>query len=463
MLSRASALRAVGALLLSLLAGCSSVRPWINDPLPADLTNLPATIDAQDLGADDLSMLVAVTISGGGARAAAFGYGVLDELRNTRISWGGRQTSLLDEVDVISGVSGGSIVATYYAAFGDATFPAFEREFLRQDFQDSLISQMLRPGSLRDLTSPWFGRSHLLARRLDELYQHKTYADLARRPGAPRLLVTATDLSLGTSFEFSWEQFALICSDLSTVPLSFAVAASSAVPIALSPVTLRNYSGDCPRRPPELDEDTRADYRLRLLRASQRSYLDAAERPFIHLVDGGLSDNLGVRSLLERSLASGGIRGAVRALPKRAIHRLVIIAVNAERDPSDRIDASDTVPNVFQVADALLFGAGARATNETLGLLQDTAQAWKRELSRRAGEGNDAFAEDAQVHVITVNLRDAPELLDRRVLLQVPTAFSVPRADIDRLIEAGRHILRESPQFRALLQSLPASAPAPAP
>ena len=75
-------------------------------------------------------MTVAVTLSGGGARAAAFGYGVLDGLRQTRFAWNGRQTSLLDEIDVISGVSGGSIVAAYYAAFGARTFPQFEQEFL---------------------------------------------------------------------------------------------------------------------------------------------------------------------------------------------------------------------------------------------------------------------------------------------------------------------------------------------
>ncbi|MBN9409715.1 MAG: patatin-like phospholipase family protein [Burkholderiales bacterium] len=444
-------------LLAAALAGCSSARPWINQPLAADADPAAAAIGAaQAVDASDLSMTIAVTLSGGGARAAAFGYGVLDALRQTRVRWDGRDTSLLDEVDVISGVSGGSIVAAYVAAHGEQAFPAFEREFLRQDFQDSLISNMLKPASLFDLTSPWFGRTHLLARRLDELYGGMTFADLAARPGRPRLLVSATDLSLGASFEFSWEQFALICSDLGSVPLSFAVAASSAVPIVLSPVTLRNYSAQCPLRTASPGDEATpgdADYRLRLLRSTQRSYLDGDARPYIHLVDGGLADNLGVRTLLDRALAGGGIRSVTREVPAGAIRRLVIIAVNAERDPSERIDQQDTVPSSLQVADALLFGAGARATNETLGLLADTAQSWRRELSRRQG-ARDGFAADAQVHVVTVNLRDAPELLQPRLLLQVPTAFSIPHRDVDALIDAGRHILRQSPQFRQLIQSL---------
>ena len=445
-------LRGALALALVLLLGaCSSLRPWQNQPLQP-LKDRAVTV--QDAAAvEDRSMLMLVSLSGGGARAAAFGYGVLDALQQTRVLWRGQDTSLLDQLDVISGVSGGSIVAAYYAAFGAQTFPAFEQKFLRQNFQDNLISNMLKPGNLYDLSSPWFGRSNLLERRLSELYQGKTFGDLTEHPGQPRLLVSATDLSLGTSFEFTWRQFSLICSDLSSVPLSFAVAASSAVPIALSPLALKNHNSAC-AQPINLASSRSADYRVRLLRDSQRSYLDAESRPFIHLVDGGLADNLGLRSLLDRSRADGGIRGSMRQASSVKIEKLVIIAVNAERDPAERIDESDQVPSTVQVIDALLFGTGAHATQETLGLLRDTVQAWRRELRETAAPDDDPFAPEAQIHVINVNLRDAPDLLERRLLLQIPTAFSVSRDDVTRLIEAGRHILRESPEFKALLKSL---------
>jgi len=445
-------LRGALALVLALLlSACSSLRPWQNQPMQPFKDRAVAAQDAPVV--EDRSMLMFVSLSGGGARAAAFGYGVLDALQQTRVQWRGEATSLLDQLDVISGVSGGSIIAAYYAAFGAQTFPAFEQQFLRQNFQDNLISNMLRPGNLYDLSSPWFGRSNLLERRLAELYRGKTFGDLVDRPGLPRLLVSATDLSLGTSFEFTWRQFSLICSDLGSVPLSFAVAASSAVPIALSPMALKNHNSTC-LQPIDLASSGSADYRVRLLRDSQRSYLDAEGRPFIHLVDGGLADNLGLRSLLDRSQADGGIRGSVRKVSSAKIQKLVIIAVNAERDPTERIDASDRVPSTVQVMDTLLFGTGARATQETLGLLRDTAQAWRRELRDIAASDDDPFAPEAQIHVINVNLRDAPDLMGRRLLLQIPTAFSIPQEDVTRLIEAGRHILRESPEFKALVESL---------
>lgn len=441
---------------LVLLSGCSSLRPWQNQPMKPYGDREAALRDAAPT--QDRKMLMLVSLSGGGARAAAFGYGVLDALRQTQVPWQGNSINLIDELDLISGVSGGSIVAAYYAAFGNETFPAFEDQFLRKNFQDSLVSYALKVRNLYDLSSPWFGRSNLLERRLDELFKGKTFGDLTERPGHPGLLISATDLSLGSGFEFSWRQFSLICSDLNSVPLSFAVAASSAVPIALSPMTLKNYSDTCAQSVTLASSEADA-YRVRLLRDSQRSYLDASTRPYIHLVDGGLVDNLGLRSLLDRSQADGGLRSAVGPMTDTPIEKLVIIAVNAERAASENIDSHDEVPNTLQVMDALLFGTGGRATQETLELLRDTVQAWRQELRKRSAD--DPFAPDAKIYVINVNLSDAPEMAERRVLLQIPTAFSLPNDDVTRLVAAGGRVLRSSKEFQSLLKDLGATSVAP--
>ena len=439
---------------LALLAGCSSVRPWINEPLPPEDRNIPVRKSERDP-----TILVTVTLSGGGARAAAFGFGVLTEMQETRFAWNGRPTTLLDATDVVSGVSGGSIVAAYFAAHGIDGLPRFEHEFLRQNFQNSLITQALRPSNLVDMTSPWFGRTHMLARRLDELYGGLTFGDVEQRPRHPQLFITATDMSLGAGFEFTWEQFALICSDLRKVPLSFAVAASSAVPLLLSPMTLKNYADQCPERRSASTVGQRAaagDYRARLYRAHEISYTDAQRKPYIHLVDGGLADNLGVQRLLDRALAGGGLRQTFSevGIPPATIRKLVLITVNAERDPSFNIDMSDRVPNMAQVVDSLLFGTGARATRETQEFLRDITAQWRQALAAGSGGDTDVFAPDAEIHVIPVNLRDAHDDIARRRLLQIPTAFSITSDEVTDLIEAGGSVLRHSPEFRALVQSL---------
>jgi NTE family protein len=447
---RAPSLRCwLAGAIITLATGCSSVQPW---------QNAPARPGQPAPEAPQRSIVAALTLSGGGARAAAFGLGVLRELKDTRFDWDGHPTTLFDEISLVSGVSGGSILAAHFAAFGDETLTRFEPEFLLDHVEADLITTALTPRGLYRLGSPWFGRSHLLAERLDRLYGGRTFGDLAKRKRAPDLLVTATDLTTGAPFEFSPKQFELICSDLSSVPLSFAVASSSAVPILLTPMTLRNYAGQCPAPPLAAPPTGSGDsFRARVLQATARSYLDAHERPFLHLVDGGVSDNLGVRSLIDQVVAGGSFQATFRGAAPGSIRQLLLIAVNSERDLAERIDRSDRVPSTGQVMDALLFGAGARETQVTLAMLDEDVQRWSRELHAQRGVQGSPFAADAQINVISISLRDIDDPTLRRSVLQVPTAFTIAPEDVTRLQEAGRAALRGSAEFQRLRRSLGAA------
>ncbi len=442
------------AALALLLGACSTARPWLNQPI-TDGSPAPSALVRVDADGRPSSMIAAVTLSGGGARAAAFGLGVLKELKATGFAWEGRDTTLMDEMGLVSGVSGGSVLASYYAAFGDETFERFEPEFLMQDFQAGLIADALSPRSLYRISSPWYGRSNVLAEKLDKLYRGKTFASLMTRRNGPRLLVTATDLTTGAPFEFTPEQFALICSDLNSVPLSHAVAASSSVPLLLSPITMRNYAGSCPQSA-QVVAAARGENNLqaRLLHASVQSYLDAEERPYLHLVDGGLIDNLGVRGLLVRAVAGGSLDASFQHLPPGSVRKIVLVSVNSERDIGERIDRSDKVPGVGQVLNALVFGAGSRATGETLAAMGDNAQRWRQELEGMRGTAGSPFAADADIHIISVSLFDERDTAARSLLLQVPTALTILPGQVDKLQEAGRAALRASPEFQRLRASL---------
>jgi len=446
-----------------LLAACSTTRPWVNQPITAESPSASTPIAAPTVEAaadarPTPAIIAAVTLSGGGARAAAFGLGVLQELKETQFTWDGRQTTLLDEVGLVSGVSGGSVLAGYYAAFGDETFTRFERDFLLVNFQSSLVGDLTSPGSLYRLTSPWWGRSNILAQRLDTVFRGTTFGELRRTRPKPRLLVTATDLTTGGPFEFTPEQFALICSDLDSVPLSFAAAASAAVPILLSPVTLHNYAGNCPPSVP-LYEQSPADGNLsaRLLNLIAQSYQDSKERPYIHLVDGGMVDNLGVRSLVDRVIAGGSLERSFGALPPGSVHKIVLISVNSERDTAERIDTSDRVPSVGQVVDSLVFGAGSRVTTETTEMVNDVARRMSEQLRADRTRPGSPFAPDAEIHVINVSLRGLRDPEVRRTLMSVPTAFTILPIQVRQLQIAGRQALRESPEFQRLRRSLTAA------
>ena len=255
----------------------------------------------------DAENLVVLAFSGGGTRAAAFSYGVLETLRGMEvIGPKGRKFRMLDEVDLVTGVSGGSFTALAFGLYGDKLFDIYESSFLKRDVQGELIARALNPGNWGALSSENWGRSELAAQFYDEILFHgATYADLDRGTG-PLILASATDISTGARLGFMQYAFDFLCSDLNAVPLSRAAAASSAVPFVLSPVTLNNYGGSCKFAMPKWiaafgDPETAPRPAARALKTRQdlQAFQDGVHRPYIHLVDGGLADNLGMRAVLE--------------------------------------------------------------------------------------------------------------------------------------------------------------------
>lgn len=75
------------------------------------------------------SLFFVLSLSGGGTRAAALAYGTLEHLARTQIEWEGQRRRLLDEVDVISSVSGGSVTAAYFGLQETRCFPTSSGAF----------------------------------------------------------------------------------------------------------------------------------------------------------------------------------------------------------------------------------------------------------------------------------------------------------------------------------------------
>src|ERR1700751_1122462 len=195
--------------------------------------------------------LVVLAFSGGGTRAAAFSYGALEALRRIEIvTKTGRKIRLLDEVDVITGVSGGSFTALAYGLYGDKLFDEDEDLFLKRNVQGKLTARLLNPLNWGALSSTGWGRSEMAAQLYDEiLFNGATFADLYRA-GGPAIVVSATELSTGSRIVFVPQNFDVMCADLHPIRISRAAAASSAVPVVLSPITINNYGGTCDYQQP---------------------------------------------------------------------------------------------------------------------------------------------------------------------------------------------------------------------
>jgi hypothetical protein len=197
-------------------------------------------------GQSEDDTLLVLAFSGGGSRAAAFGYGVLEQLNRQQVEIGGKRQSLLESTDLVYGVSGGSVLAAYYSLHGKDSIPAFEKRFLKQNFQRQVAGQVFSLANMPRLTSPQFGRSDLVQEQFEAaLFGQTTFGDLEKRRKGPFAVISATDMSLGSRFDFVQEYFDPMCLNLAKLPIARAVAASSAVPLVFSPITLNNNGGRC--------------------------------------------------------------------------------------------------------------------------------------------------------------------------------------------------------------------------
>ena len=460
---------AVFAAVVFLSSGCASTyRPWINQSLekPAAAANtLAVSTLSNDAPRNTSSLMLIVNFSGGGMRAAAFSYGILEKLQTTRINWEGNTTTLRNEIDVISGVSGGSITAAFFAAFGNQTFDNFKSMFLTRDFEADLIGGAVDPVTALRLTSPWYGRGNLLADQLDkQLFHGVTYGQLLAARPQLALNITATDLALGAGFEFTKGQFRQICSDLDSVPLAVAVAASNSVPILFSPITLKNYANACPDEAslvPPVASSAASSRRQRRFIEEQNTYRNAQERPYIHLVDGGLSDNLGIRRILDNIAFSGGLARSLESSGARGIRKVVFLNVDAGRHNSYAIDRIDTIPSTMEVADSIRFSLLSHYTEETNDRFAEDVEKWRSEIRNAASTGRGPFAADADLYYIEVGLRDSPDELTRASLLAIPTSYTLSQDQVKELINAGHKLLELNPEFNRFITDITQPAKLP--
>ncbi|PYM14990.1 MAG: patatin [Verrucomicrobia bacterium] len=417
------------------------------------------------------SLFVVLAFSGGGTRAAALSYGVLEELAKTEIVWEGNRRRLLDEVDLISSVSGGSFTAAYYALYGDRIFGDFETGFLKRNIQGRLLALYCSPVNWVRLASRKFSRIDMVAEYYDRhLFGGHTFGDLVAQGRRPFLMINATDMSLGSRFEFTQDQFDLLCSDLYSFPLGRAVAASSAFPILLSPVTLRNYAGSCDSPEPGWIQsalaDTSASTRRRNQALEARAYLDSTNRPFIHLLDGGLADNLGLRGPLEAIVVSDNTWRAMSWFQMDQIRKVVLIVVNASVAPDEGADRREKSPGLREVVEAAGRVPISRYSFETVELFRESIEKWQREINHRrqstnapapAASGSTANAappDELQFYPIEVNFDALSDEAERKFFKSLPTSFTLPSGTVDRLRAVAARLLGQSENYRKLLRDL---------
>jgi len=381
---------------------------------------------------------------------------------------GGR--SLLDEVDCISSVSGGSFTAAYYGLFRARLFQDFRSRFLDRNVQGALVQQVLLPWNWFRLASPYYGRIDLASELYeDEIFEGKTFADL-KAQGRPFVILNATNLEAGSRFDFTTFHFAAIGSDIADYPIGRAVAASSAFPFLLSPISVVNYPIAADYKPPGWYAGGLEAYdadRRRFQAAQELSYYLDKRHEYVHLMDGGLADNIGARAVLD-AYSRGFIR---QRITDNQIDKLVVIIVNARTEPQEQLSRDEQPPSLPEVAyktatismDNYSFDTVAvmiESLRQRLQAQQDVAGCQQKlKESCPKAPAIITFGRVIDPYVIEINFDGAARIgEDPQYYLNLPTSFSLKPDQVERLVQIGPKLLRASPQYRCLLAVLQAEA-----
>lgn len=394
---------------------------------------------------------VVLAFSGGGTRAAAFSYGVLEKLRDTDVPLGGPPTRLLNLVDVITSVSGGSYTAAYYGLFGERIFDDFRTRFLYRNWQGELLGLLWHPDHLLSIASHHYNRSDLVAAYLDRtLFEGKTFADMSPA-GLPLVILNASDLNNATTFSFIQQQFDFLCSDLSTYPVANAVMASAAVPGPFAPIALRNYA-DCPQRHQpwvvqSLAHDDLLARRYAVALALSR-YDDSKRMPILRLVDGGITDNLGVRGSMMSPVAQYGnvpdMAGAFTPEQLRSVRHVLVIVANALVHAPYPWSEQGRAPGLIDTLSASFNASLGILNNETVSLAKNGFLMWAQHINAMRAPGTPKV--DVNFAVLTFNQIQDPA--ERERFNAMPTTFNLLPDQVDALRSLAGRLLTQAPEFQ---------------
>lgn len=457
----------MGAALAFALGGCATVYNLpLNKPSATPFAGtLIQAAQAAERKSDTGGTVVGLAFSGGGTRAAAFAYGVLKQLERTPTPHVGGH-DLLDHVGIVSGVSGGSVIAAYYGLKGRAALFDFRQQFLTQDVMAALNTRV----SLINVDRALGGGVNTDNRLRDwfnaHLFHDATFGALIGR--RPIVLINATDIYNRTPFLFAPVTFAAMCSDIAEYPVAGAVAASSAVPGAFAPIVIQSFHGDCKTPLPPTVMQAAAKPGNSPLVYSFAKGLERAHSgqiKYVKLLDGGLVDNYGLSGLTIARVASGTPYGPLQPREAVNLRRLLFVVVDAGVGPQG--DWSQTVegPTGKELIGAVMDAMLDASKRSSYAAFQATMENWRNQLIRwRCGLKNAEVAHlrgksghwscrDVKFTIVHVSF-DELDPARAKQLNEVPTSFSLPAASVDALTQAGGDALEANPGYNSFVKGL---------
>lgn len=474
MKGRSHGVRAVSIFISMLLGGCSLAEP-VNVALTRYQRNdEPHRFTASNIGGRPV---ILVAISGGGSRATALGLSILKALRGYGYDLNGQQYRLVDDIRAVSSVSGGSVIAAYFVLAGPDRMDAIRKDFLEQDNMGTLEWEGASPVTWFRLIFTHFTRIEAFQKLLTQrLFGDTTFGSI-NTAERPILILNSTDMSSGEVFAFTPEMFDNICSDLSSLSLAAGVAASADFPVALSPMTVRNYSKDCAHnveipgwvsyalstpsaRFDDLEEFKRARYAASLRHLDERGTptADPTKAPYrdieyLHLLDGGVADNIGAHSLIPLYAKNYGAGGLFNAIDSGDLRQLVIVTINARSDAPNSIDQDPDTPGTIASISSVTSVPIDSTTAAVSALVREAGSAL---VDQQHIAPKESALHRLQIYDIAIDFDQIPDSQRklRDVVKQIPTTWSLTTTQLDAVDEVGQILLKENPCFQKLLLDL---------
>ena len=173
------------------------------------------------------------------------------------------------------------------------------------------------------------------------------------------------------------------------------------------------------------------------------AYLDRKKRPWLHLVDGGVSDNLGLRAFYELFELQGDLQFTLKSISHAEVKHIIIIAVDSHTKPKSPWALKRLNPSLSQTLGSVSAVQIGRYSRDTMEIVRNGFEEWTDELS---DAGHPVAFDFVEVSFARVQNED-----DRNRLFKIGTSFSLSNEEVDLLIKSGRQVLRQSSVFQSFL------------
>ncbi|MCW5681904.1 MAG: patatin-like phospholipase family protein [Xanthobacteraceae bacterium] len=455
--------RLAAPLVLLLATGCSVHNVPVNIP-----TNEPnAGLTQPELNASySDEFLIALAFSGGGTRAAAYSFGVLRGIEKFQLPGREGPVSLIDRIDFVSGVSGGSVTAAYFGLKKRNALYDFRERFLLKNAEENL-STSLSPGTLvRGLSGGANDATHLPRWLNENLFEGATFSAF-RESARPRIWINASDIYNRTPFIFGRTAFAAMCSDLNSYPIADAVAASAAVPVVFAPIVIESYPDRCNSPLPDWIVSARANPNAPPLLKSYAnaigSYRDGTVK-YAKLLDGGLVDNYGLSGFTIARLSARYPYEPLHPAQAVKLKRALFLVVDAGRAPKQaswttKLEGPAGADLISAAADTAI-DASVRAS---FSAFEQTMEDWRQQLVRwrcglsaaqrkQYGAPERWNCRDVRFFIARLGFDQLGQARSDR-LNGIVTRLQLPQGEVDELIQAGEDTLISNQVFQSFLNS----------